>query len=65
MSDPLDDAAEVTEMFLQKALSNKAPVPEKSGFCLTCEEPTPGAFCSKDCRDDYEHVAKMKAIHGR
>lgn len=65
MADPLDEAAEVTEMLLQKALANKAAVPEKTGFCLTCEEPTPGAFCSKECRDDYEHAIKMKAIRGQ
>ncbi len=65
MADPLDEAAEVTEMLLQKALNVKAVVPEKTGFCLTCEEPTPGAFCSAECREDYERLDKLKAIRGQ
>jgi hypothetical protein len=47
MSDPLDEAAAVTEMLLAKSLSMRNKVPEKTGFCLACEEPTEGAFCSK------------------
>jgi hypothetical protein len=65
MSDPLDEAAEVTEMLLQKALNTKAHVPEKTGFCLACEEPTPGAFCSAECREFYEREQKLKAIRGQ
>jgi hypothetical protein len=65
MADPLDEAAEVTEMLLQKALNTRAAVPEKTGFCLTCEEPTPGAFCSPECREDHERQEKLKAIRGQ
>jgi hypothetical protein len=65
MADPLDEAAEVTEMLLQRALNTKAAVPEKTGFCLTCEEPTPGAFCSTECREIYEREQKLKAIRGK
>jgi hypothetical protein len=65
MSDPLDEAAKVTEMLFQEALRNKAKVPEKTGFCLGCAEPTPGAFCSSDCREDYERLEKIKAIRGK
>jgi len=53
MSDPLDEAAAVTEMLLAKSLSVRAKVPDKTGFCLACEEPTEGAFCSKEYREDY------------
>jgi hypothetical protein len=64
MSDPLDDAAKTTELLFQEALRNRAKVPEKTGFCLACDEPTPGAFCSGECREDYERIARLKAIRG-
>jgi len=65
MSDPLEAAAKVTELLFQEALRNRAKVPEKTGFCLACEEPTPGAFCSKECREDHERMARLNAIRGR
>jgi hypothetical protein len=65
MSDPLDEAALVTEMLFQEALRKKAKVPEKTGFCLTCDDPTEGAFCSKECREDYERLTKLNAIRGK
>lgn len=65
MSDPLDEAAAVTEMLLAKSLSMRNKVPDKTGFCLTCEEPTEGAFCSKECREDYERLTKINAIRGK
>jgi hypothetical protein len=64
MSDPLDDAANTTELLLQEALNNRLKVPVKTGFCLSCEDPTPGAFCSKDCREDYERTERMNVIRG-
>jgi hypothetical protein len=65
MSDPLDDAANTTEMMLQEALANRAKVPEMTGFCLSCEEPTAGAFCSGDCREDYERLTRLNLIKGK
>jgi hypothetical protein len=65
MSDPLDEAAQVTEMLLQEALRNRQKVPESTGFCLACDEPTHGAFCCAECREDYERIAKINAIRGR
>ena len=64
MSDPLDDAAKTTEMLFQEALRNRPKVPLKTGFCLECNDPTPGAFCSKECREDYERTERMNAIRG-
>lgn len=64
MSDPLEDAAKTTELLFQEALRNRARVPEKTGFCLGCEEPTEGAFCSPECREDYEKLSKLRAIKG-
>ena len=65
MSDPLEEAAAITEMMLQESLAKRAKVPEKTGFCLECEEPTEGAFCSKDCREDHEAREKIHRIKGR
>jgi hypothetical protein len=64
MADPLEDAELTTNMLLQEALNNRAKVPEKTGFCLACDEPTEGAFCSKECREDYEKLERLKAIRG-
>lgn len=64
MSDPLDEAAAVTEMMLQKSLAKRAKVPELTGFCLYCDEPTTGAFCSTACREDYERIERMQKIRG-
>ena len=64
MSDPLDDAALVTYMLIQEAMSKRLKVPEKTGFCFTCEEPTVGAFCCTECREYYDRVERMNAIRG-
>jgi hypothetical protein len=65
MSDPLDEAERFTNLFVQEGLAKRARVPEKTGFCLACEEPTGGAFCSPDCREDYERMQRLKAIRGK
>jgi hypothetical protein len=65
MADELESAEKVTEMLFQEALRNRAKVPEKTGFCLACEEPTKGAFCSGECREDYERMVKLNAIRGK
>jgi hypothetical protein len=64
MSDPLDEAERFTNLFVQEGLSKRERVPEKTGFCLECEEPTEGAFCSRECREDYERMEKIKTIRG-
>ena len=65
MSDPLEEAELVTEMMLQQSLAKRQKVPEKTGFCLECEEPTQGAFCSKECREDFETRDRMNKIRGK
>jgi hypothetical protein len=65
MSDPLDEAERFTNLFMQEALAKKLTVPEKTGFCLACEEPTEGAFCSRECREDHERITRLKAISGK
>lgn len=64
MADEMEDAEKVTELLLQEALKKRAKVPTKTGFCLVCEEPTVGTFCSPECREDYERLVKLKAIRG-
>jgi hypothetical protein len=64
MSDPLDEAEHFSNLFLAKALAKKQTVPDKTGFCLACEEPTEGAYCSKECREDHERLERLKAIRG-
>lgn len=65
MSDPLEEASAVTEMMLQESLAKRMKVPEKTGACLFCEEPTEGAFCSKECREGHEHRQRINAIRGK
>ena len=64
MSDPLDEAERFTNLFMAEALAKKQTVPEKTGFCLESEEPTEGAFCSRECREDHERVERLKTIRG-
>ena len=65
MSDPLEDASAITEMMLQESLAKRKNVPEKTGFCLECEEPTEGAFCSKECREGHELRQRINTIKGK
>jgi|APCry1669189567_1035234.scaffolds.fasta_scaffold08890_3 hypothetical protein len=64
MSDLLEEAAERTELLLQQSLSVRQPVPAKTGYCLFCEEEISGAFCSNECRDDWEHQEKIRKMSG-
>jgi len=66
MSDPLDEAERFVNLFLQEGLAKRAPVPEKTGTCLVldCGEPTEGSFCSKECREDYEKIERLRKIRG-
>jgi len=65
MSDWIDESQELQEAQLAEALAKRQKVPAKTGFCLACEEPTEGAFCSADCRDYYDKVQRMNAIKGK
>lgn len=65
MSDPLEEADKITAMMLEDSLRKRYKVPEKTGFCLECEAPTEGAFCSKECREDHEHRQRLQKIKGR
>lgn len=64
MSTFRDSSVEV-EAYINQLRQNRLEVPEKTGKCLECEEPTQGAFCSADCRDEYERMEKLKTIRGK
>lgn len=52
--DEADRAAQQEEKQLEAALSHRKPVPERTGFCLNCDEPAEGAFCCRECGEDFE-----------
>jgi hypothetical protein len=64
MSDLFDDADAATELWLQTNLNRRPKVPPITGYCLVCEEPTPGAFCSKECGEDFEKITRQQKING-
>ena len=67
MSDPLDEAERYVELLVKEGLANRPKSPEHTGTCLApdCGEPTVGAFCSKECREDYEKIERLNKIRGR
>jgi hypothetical protein len=65
MSDLFDDADAATELWLQANLNRRPKVPATTGYCLVCEEPTPGAFCSKDCGEYFEKITRQRKINGK
>jgi hypothetical protein len=40
-------------------LKQRKPELPHTGFCHNCEEPTPGAYCSPECREDGEKRARF------
>lgn len=59
MSDQLDDASELEEIYRQSAIqTHQATVVRlvATGTCLNCDEPLPAGafFCDADCTHDYE-----------
>jgi hypothetical protein len=65
MADMLDEAEATTEMFFQQALRNRGRGLELTGQCHVCEEPTEGAFCSVECREDFEKMERLNKINGK
>lgn len=66
-----DSSSQYEEIYLKSALDQHKQsinaVEKDTGYCLYCGEKLdhPGKFCSKDCRDDYEHEQRVKQISGR
>lgn len=67
MADHIDSAENEVEAYLELARNARKKVPEKTGECLApgCGEPTEGAFCSRECREDYEKMVRLQAITGK
>ena len=62
--DEADIAAAQEEKQREAALSHRKPVPERTGFCLNCNEPSQGAFCNAGCREDYERIERAAKRNG-
>ena len=64
MSDIIDQANELAEMHLKAAIKNaqNATGNERlTGFCQNgCGERTHGAFCSAECRSDFNKREAMR-----
>lgn len=52
--DDADRAAAQEEKQREASLSYREPVPKNTGFCLNCDEPAEGAYCCRECGEDYE-----------
>lgn len=62
--DEADRASAQEEKQLEASLSHRKPVPERTGFCLNCDEPSQGAFCNSACREDYERIERAQKRNG-
>jgi hypothetical protein len=63
--DQIDDAAEVTRLLTESALSMRKPVEESHGYCLNCREYVGRTFCDDGCRDDYEKFEEAVTRNGK
>lgn len=66
MADEADRANDLAEWMVEVA--RKAPQTgtlARIGRCHNCDEPAIGAFCSKECGEDFEKRQKVLRITGR
>lgn len=61
MSDVIDIAQEHEAIFLNVALSKRAPAMAYKSKCHWCDDPvSPNAhFCDADCRQDFEQHRRL------
>jgi len=70
-SDPVDHSTEVEERMLEYEIQRVRQQAKMStpytGACHFCgsEVSEPKLFCNSDCREDWEHLQKMKKINGK
>lgn len=65
MTDQFDRAADLEERARAAAIaSRRKTAPAATGHCLFCGDDAPAGhrWCSKDCRDDWEHQHKQRAL---
>lgn len=64
MSDVIDQANDLAEMHLKAAIKNAKNATGSqmlTGFCQNdCGERTHGAFCSAECRGDFNKRERMR-----
>lgn len=70
-SDPLDQAADLTQQLHDNALANHKAEQVKrrlppTGFCYYCSEPVQASdtYCDVDCHDDHEYEEKRRQANG-
>jgi hypothetical protein len=63
--DDSDKASEYEGLFRESAIAFRKASPKLTGMCLNCGVKTKGAYCSADCREDWERIQRMKRIGRR
>ena len=68
MADEIDNAQhqiEQTMNIILQAARNRAETLKHNGLCYNCAQPlTNGAFCDKDCSDDYHRLQAANKRNG-
>lgn len=71
-SDPLDQAAELSQQLNDAALENhrlqqKAKALPPSPYCYNCSELVEGgdSFCDADCMEDFYYIQERKEANNR
>ena len=53
MADVCDMAGDLIDRELAFQVTVRKPVIKPKGYCLWCQEPTQGVYCSEECRTDH------------
>lgn len=62
--DQFDFASKFEQMAREAALKQRKQVRKHTGQCLNCDEPSQGAFCNTECREDYERIERSERRAG-
>jgi hypothetical protein len=66
MADDIDRANDQAQAILELQLRQRKPTLPHNGKCHFCEDDiTTGAFCSAECRDDFEKQEQARRRNGR
>ena len=58
--DDTDRATELEERQRAQAEARRKPSLPIIGICYNCDSECHGVFCSRECRDDYEHREELR-----